>query len=79
MVKLSYSSILLLLLVLIFSVVDDQIMKVDAAGKTCQVASVGCTIDAVCNQECFQKYNGRGGCYRPPGTFIIECMCLYPC
>nr|DAD47888.1 TPA_asm: hypothetical protein HUJ06_017825 [Nelumbo nucifera] len=48
-------------------------------GRTCQIAFVGCQVDSLCNQQCLEKYNGRGSCYRPPGTFISECMCWYPC
>ncbi|KAL5702253.1 hypothetical protein ACHQM5_027493 [Ranunculus cassubicifolius] len=66
--------LLLLLLTLFFT--SDEIK---AEGKICEIASVGCKSGALCNQLCLIKYNGRGSCYRPPGTYFIECMCWYKC
>ncbi|KAF6138159.1 hypothetical protein GIB67_033573 [Kingdonia uniflora] len=63
-----------LLLILVFTVE----IRV-TVGRTCRIASLGCVIDSVCNQQCISRYNGRGGCYRPPGTYLMECLCLYPC
>ncbi|KAK9137382.1 hypothetical protein Sjap_007976 [Stephania japonica] len=74
MVKLysSHISLLLLLMVLFSGGEREWMVRVDA--KTCKIASLGCNLDAICNQQCLTRYNGQGSCYRPPGTFIVECM-----
>ncbi|MCL7043923.1 hypothetical protein MKW94_005099 [Papaver nudicaule] len=72
--------VVLLLLLIVFSV-DNVRMKVEGAGgnKTCRVAWQGCKIEQECIVQCYQKYGGRGSCFKPPGTFFIECLCEYPC
>nr|DAD19584.1 TPA_asm: hypothetical protein HUJ06_021047 [Nelumbo nucifera] len=72
-----FSPSLFLALLLFFSAETTRMEVVDA--KTCKIALLGCNLNSLCNQQCFAKYNGRGSCYRPPGTFLNECMCWYPC
>ncbi|KAF5207642.1 hypothetical protein FRX31_002770 [Thalictrum thalictroides] len=52
-------------------------MKVEA--KKCQLTSVGCSNNDVCNEYCLAKYNGHGQCFIPPGTSIVLCACYYDC
>ncbi|KAF5177206.1 hypothetical protein FRX31_033198 [Thalictrum thalictroides] len=61
-------------ILLLFSVDEIQV-----EAKVCQIASVGCKDNNYCNQFCLIKYRGHGSCYRPPGIYLIECMCWYPC
>ncbi|MCL7025189.1 hypothetical protein MKW94_023711 [Papaver nudicaule] len=53
------------------------------AERICRNAWEGCEMDKWCNQDCYETYNGNGSCYKykPPSskTFIIECLCDYPC
>ncbi|MCL7047959.1 hypothetical protein MKW94_003780 [Papaver nudicaule] len=79
MAKFCSAYVVLLLLLVVFAV-DNVPMKVESVRyKYCRVAWQGCKNDDECDIECLKRYGGRGTCFKPPGTFFIECSCEYQC
>ncbi|KAH7672211.1 Defensin-like protein [Dioscorea alata] len=77
MAKFSFATFLLVLVV-IASVDQMMVLKVDAS--TCQVTlkSTGCVLEQ-CRQDCLQMFNGNGVCVPPIKRTDFACLCIYNC
>ncbi|KAH7672212.1 Defensin-like protein [Dioscorea alata] len=77
MAKFSFATFLLVLVV-IASVDQMMVPKVDAS--TCQVTltPTGCVLEQ-CRQDCLQMYNGNGVCVPFTTMTDFQCQCIYNC
>ncbi|XP_058078658.1 putative defensin-like protein 157 [Magnolia sinica] len=76
MARLSFTHYFLLVL-FVFSSVENMVPKADAGRCTAVLNPVSCDLNG-CRKQCYQEYDGNGICIQKAGGGYF-CQCVYNC